>query len=83
MKKQFSLLLAAAMLLTLAACGTKNADSNAADKPKNDVAAADPAPTEETPESTGSKVLVAYFSATGHTKDHCGIPANGAGRRPL
>lgn len=70
MKKLFSLLLAAAMVLTLAACGTTNADSNTADEPKNDAAAdtADPAPTEETPESTGSKVLVAYFSATGHTK---------------
>ena len=70
MKKLFSLLLAAAMVLTLAACGVTNADSNAVDEPKNDAAvdAADPAPTEETPESTGSKVLVAYFSATGHTK---------------
>ena len=70
MKKLFSLLLAAAMVLTLAACGTTNADSNAVDEPKNDAAvdAADPAPTEETPESTGNKVLVAYFSATGHTK---------------
>ena len=70
MKKLFSLLLAAAMVLTLAACGVTNADSNTADKPKNNAAAdaADPAPTEETPESTGSKVLVAYFSATGHTK---------------
>ena len=70
MKKLFSLLLAAAMVLTLAACGVTNADSNTADEPKNNAAAdaADPAPTEETPESTGSKVLVAYFSATGHTK---------------
>ena len=70
MKKLFSLLLAAAMLLTMAACGTTNAGNDAADEPKNDVTtdAADPAPTEETPESTGGKVLVAYFSATGHTK---------------
>ena len=70
MKKRLSLLLAAAMVLTLAACGATNADSNTADEPKNDAAAdaADPAPTEETPESTGGKVLVAYFSATGHTK---------------
>ena len=70
MKKLLSLLLTAAMMLTLAACGTTNADSNTADEPKNGVTtdAADPAPTEETPESTGSKVLVAYFSATGHTK---------------
>ena len=70
MKKLLSLLLTAAMMLTLAACGTTNADSNTADEPKNDAAvdAADPAPTEETPEGTGSKVLVVYFSATGHTK---------------
>ena len=70
MKKLFSLLLAAAMVLTMAACGTTNAGNDAADEPKNDVTtdAANPAPTEETPESTGSKVLVAYFSATGHTK---------------
>ena len=70
MKKMFSLLLAAAMVLTLAACGTTDAGNDAADGPKNDVAAdtADPAPTEETPEGTGGKVLVAYFSATGHTK---------------
>lgn len=71
MKKLFSLLLVvAAMVLTLAACGVTNADSNAADEPKNNAAAdaADPAPAEETPESTGNKVLVAYFSATGHTK---------------
>ena len=70
MKKLFSLLLAAAMVLTMAACGTTNAGNDAADEPKNDAAvdAADPAPTEETPEGTGSKVLVVYFSATGHTK---------------
>ena len=70
MKKLFSLLLAAAMVLTLAACGTTNAGNDAADEPKNDVAAdtADPVPDDNTPESTGSKVLVAYFSATGHTK---------------
>lgn len=70
MKKLFSLLLAAAMVLTLAACGTANAGNDAADEPKNDVTTdtVNPAPAEETPESTGNKVLVAYFSATGHTK---------------
>lgn len=70
MKKLFSLLLVvAAMVLTLAACGVTNADSNAADEPKNNAAAdaANPAPAEETPESTGNKVLVAYFSANGQT----------------
>ena len=70
MKKLLSLLLAAAMLLTLAACGAADAGNDAADEPKNDVAAdtADPTPAEETPESTDGKVLVAYFSATGHTR---------------
>lgn len=69
MKKLFSLLLAAAMLLTLAACGTANTGGTV-DEPKNNTAAdtAAPAPDDTTPESTGGKVLVAYFSATGHTK---------------
>ena len=66
MKKLLSLLLAAAMLLTLAACGTTNTDNSAADEPKND--AVDQVPADDAPESTGGKVLVAYFSATGHTK---------------
>ena len=63
MKKLFSL------LLTLAACGTANTGGTV-DEPKNNTAAdtADPAPDDTTPESTGGKVLVAYFSATGHTK---------------
>ncbi len=69
MKKLFSLLLAAAMVLTLAACGTANT-GGAVDEPKNDTAAdsADPAPVDNAPESTGRKVLVACFSATGHTR---------------
>ena len=69
MKKLFSLMLAAAMLLTLAACGTANTGGTV-DEPKNNTAAdtADPALDDTTPESTGGKVLVAYFSATGHTK---------------
>ena len=54
MKKLFSLLLAAAMLLTLAACGAADAGNDAADEPKNAAAAdaADPPPTGETPENT-------------------------------
>lgn len=69
MKKLFSLMLAAAMVLTMAACGTANT-GGAVDEPKNNTAAdtAAPAPDDTTPESTGGKVLVAYFSATGHTK---------------
>lgn len=68
-KKILAIILAAAMLLTLAACGTANTGGTV-DEPKNNTAAdtADPAPDDTTPESTGGKVLVAYFSATGHTK---------------
>ena len=70
MKRLFVLLLTAAMLLTLAACGTQNTDSGAVDEPKNDAAAdiTAPAPADDTPEGTGSRILVVYFSATGHTK---------------
>ena len=81
MKKLFSLLLAAAMLLTLAACGTKNADEPSTDNSENssvagsvapDAAAETPAQTpEETPndepESEGGKTLIAYFSWSGNT----------------
>lgn len=70
MKKLFSLLLTTALLLTLAACGTENINNGTADEPKNSTPAdaADPAPADGTPESTGGKILVVYFSATGHTK---------------
>ena len=69
MKRLAALVLVLAMLLTLAACGTANTGGTV-DEPKNNTAAdtADPAPDDTTPESTGGKVLVAYFSATGHTK---------------
>ena len=81
MKKLFSLLLTAAMLLTLAACGTKNADTDAPDT-TDDPAAAETntsAPTEEVPTETtdttpvgeptseGGKTLIAYFSWSGNT----------------
>ena len=78
MKKRIAILLAAAMLLTLAACGAGNGGAAASDEPKSEAAenttqpessaedTTEAAPSEETPET--GKVLVAYFSATGHTK---------------
>lgn len=77
MKKLFSLLLAAMMLLTLTACGTKNADEPSADNSENSSAAGSvdpdtanetPAQTsEETPGEEGGKILIAYFSWSGNT----------------
>ena len=93
MKKLFSLLLAAAMLLTLAACGTKNADEPSTDNSENpfvagsvdpDAAAETPAPvSEETPneepESEGGKTLIAYFSWSGNTAKLAQMVADATG----
>ena len=79
MKKLFSLLLTAAMLLTLAACGTKSADADAADTTDDPAATEATDPTEEAPTETtdttpvdaptgeGGKTLIAYFSWSGNT----------------
>lgn len=82
-QKLGSLLLAALMILSLAACGSKT-NHTPAQTPSNDTPAeSTPAETPddtpvETPDDTateepdnstsGGKVLVAYFSATGNTK---------------
>ena len=71
-----SLLLAALMILSLAACGSKTSNDTPAQTPSNGT------PTEDTPAETpddaatgdadntasGSKVLVVYYSASGNTK---------------
>ena len=71
-----SLLLAALMILSLAACGSKASNDTPAQTPSNGT------PTENTPAETpddaatgdadntasGSKVLVVYYSASGNTK---------------
>ena len=71
-----SLLLAALMILSLTACGSKTSNDNPAQTPSNGTT------TEDTPAETpddaatgdadntasGSKVLVVYYSASGNTK---------------
>ena len=71
-----SLLLAALMILSLAACGSKTSNDTPAQTPSNDT------PAENTPAETpddaatgdadntvsGGKVLVVYYSASGNTK---------------
>ena len=75
-QKLGSLLLAALMILSLAACGSKASNDTPAQTPSNGT------PTENTPAETpddaatgdadntasGSKVLVVYYSASGNTK---------------
>ena len=73
-KKFASLLLAAAMVLSLAACGSSAGTSSSnssnsnepAQTPSNDASA--PAETPEDTAATGGKVLVVYYSASGNTK---------------
>ena len=71
MKKLFSLLLATAMLLTLAACGAKSADNSTPNTTENPAAAETTDPTEDAsvdaPASAGGKTLIAYFSWSGNT----------------
>ena len=57
MKKFFSVILAALMMITFTACGNSAAEKTSAPE-KNSVAEENPA----------DKILVAYFSCTGHTK---------------
>ena len=67
-KKFGSLLLAAAMILSLAACGSSNSNGTdaPAQTPSDDTSA--PAETPEDTAATGGKVLVVYYSASGNTK---------------
>ena len=67
-KKFASLLLAAAMVLSLAACGSSNSNGTdvPAQTPSDDTSA--PAETPEDTGATGGKVLVVYYSASGNTK---------------
>ena len=81
MRKLFSLLLATALLLTLAACGAKSADNSTPNTTENPAAAetntsapTEEAPTETTdttpveePTSESGKTLIAYFSWSGNT----------------
>lgn len=93
MKKIFSIMLAAMMLLTLAACGTNstagNTDNNSGEPASAGSADSDPtgevpsetpeATPDEAPESTGGKTLIAYFSWSGNTAKLAQMIADASG----
>ena len=64
MKKIFSVLFAAIMMITLTACGNSSAEKNSAPAEKSVAAEKKSAPAEK----PANEILVAYFSCTGHTK---------------
>lgn len=74
MKKILTLLLAVLMLFSLAACSggnTETESSSNTDSTQNTAEESTVPETdspEETPETEGSRILVAYFSATGNTE---------------
>ena len=68
MKKFFALLLTLACVLSLAACGNSNSSaetSSAADETVSE----EPAEEQETTDTNGENVLIAYFSYTGNTEE--------------
>ncbi len=65
MKKLFSTLLAAAVMLTMTACGTQQSVSDEQPQPETSAAAA---PNTETSTRTDNHILIAYFSHTGNTE---------------
>lgn len=76
MKKAITILLSLTMILGLAACG--NSVERAQLPSMEDAGISETKqPETETPETQGSKVLVAYFSATGTTKGVAEHIANG------
>ena len=93
MKKIFSIMLAAMMLLTLASCDTNsaagNTDNNSEEPTSAGSADSDPtgeAPSEmpeetpdEAPESTGRKTLIAYFPWSGNTAKLAQMIADASG----
>lgn len=78
MKKELALLLAACLALAVVGCGSPAASSSAATPAFSETADSQTQPTptadpEATPEATpeaeaSSRILVAYFSCTGHTQ---------------
>ena len=74
MKRTLSLFLTVALMLTLAACGSKGGQDSASSSPApegNTPTSTAPA-EDQTPEGTddsGKKVLIAYFSATNNTEN--------------
>ena len=79
-KKIFAFLLAAVMLFALAACSGENTktESNSNTDSPDETQAAEPSESPK-PETEDSKILVAYFSATGNTEGIAQQLAEGLG----
>lgn len=79
-KKIFAFLLAAVMLFALAACsgGNTKTESNSNTDSPDETQAAEPSESPK-PETEDSKILVAYFSATGNTEGIAQQLAEGLG----
>lgn len=90
-KKIFSLALAAAMSLSLAACGqqsapqqsqsqeTPQAPETSTSQPQTDAPQSDGNQTDENTSTAGGKTLVVYYSATGNTETVAGYIAEATG----
>lgn len=90
-KKIFSLALAAAMSLSLAACGQQSAPQQSqsqeapqapeasTSQPQTDAPQSDGDQTDENTSTAGGKTLVVYYSATGNTETVAGYIAEATG----
>lgn len=82
MKKLFSIILSLSFLFTLAACSSQNEGVSDSYSNISDVLQAEGGSTEAemtSNETSGKKVLVVYFSATGNTKEAAEYIASAAG----
>lgn len=84
MKKIVALLLSLSMIFALTACSSNSSTDNAADTQSGSESteAVTEAPSEDT-ESAEGKTLVAYYSATGNTKEAAGYIAAATGADTL
>ena len=69
MKKLVLLILSLLLVLTLAACGSRNpSNTNSSANPSENSFPSENKPSENQGEAAGKKTLIVYFSATGSTK---------------
>lgn len=69
MKKLVLLILSLLLVLTLAACGSRNpSNTNSSANPSENSSPSENKPSENQGEAAGKKTLIVYFSATGSTK---------------
>ncbi len=82
MKKLFSIIMSLLLIFTFAACGSQNAENSDSNSDVSDVLQSDGGNTETemlSNETSGKKVLVVYFSATGNTKEAAEYIASATG----